>query len=131
MWKWRRTGRRSNDRLDRGGSGLGSAHGRHHLLTHCQAGAKLRRRAGRTAAFALGHRFSHLELHVIVQIADRRHARSLVDGPFHFGGHGDVLDDEAADLDAVFRGGLRIDQGQERVTQFGVARRHVQYRHLR
>ena len=102
-----------------------------HLLAHRQAGAKLRRGAGRAAAFALAQALGHLELHVVVEIADRRHARALVNGLLDFRRQRDVLDDEAGDLEAVFGRHGRVDQRQQRLAQLLVARRDVQHRHLR
>lgn len=47
----------------------------------------------------------------------------------HFRWHGDVLDDEAADFEAVLCRDRGIDRGQQCVAQLRVARRHVEHRH--
>ena len=47
-------------------------------------------------------RLGHLEFHVIVEVANRRHAAALVNGLLDFRRHGDVFHDEAGNLDAVF-----------------------------
>jgi len=78
------------------------AHCIHHLLAHRQTGAQSCGRARHASAFAaaLGHSFGHLELHVIVQVADRGHAAAFVNRLLDFLRQRDVFDDEAADLDA-------------------------------
>ena len=50
-----------------------------HLLRDAESDRQLGRRAARAAATRLAMPLRHLILHVIVQVADRRHARSLVD----------------------------------------------------
>src|SRR5687767_7854233 len=67
----------------------------------------------------------------LIEIADCRHARSLVDRLFDLRWHRHVLDDEAGDLEAVLRLHRRVDEREERITQLRIARRHVEYRHLR
>ena len=80
----------------------------HHLLREAEADRELRGRAGRPrAAAALLHALRHLVLHVVIEVADRRHAAALVDRGFDFGRHRHVLDDEAGDLEAVLRGHRR------------------------
>ena len=64
------------------------------LLRDRQADRQLRRHAAGAAA-ALLHALRHLELHVVVQVADRRHARALVDRLLDLRRHRHVLDDEA------------------------------------
>jgi hypothetical protein len=68
------------------------------------AHGQLGRHAARAAAFL--HALRHLELHVVVQVADGRHARALVDRLLDLRRHRDVLDDEARDLEAVLRASI-------------------------
>src|SRR4051812_5011105 len=54
-------------------------------------------------AAPLLHALRHLELHVLVQIADRRHARSFVDRLLDLRRNGDILENEAGHLEPVLR----------------------------
>ena len=80
---------------------------------------------------SLFHALRHLELHVVVEIANRRHARALVDRLLDFRRHRHVLDDEAGHLQAVLGADDRIDQRQQRVAQLRVAAGDVEHRNLR
>ena len=72
----------------------------HHLLRHRHADRHLGADAADAGA-ALLESLRHLELHVVVQVADRRHARALVDRLLDLRRHRHVLEDEAGHLEAV------------------------------
>ena len=124
-WRRRRRGARS-------GGGLRAEAARlvHHLLGDGKANRHLRAHAADTGA-ALLHALRHLELHVVVQVPDCRHARPLVDGRFDFRRHRHVLEHETGHLDAVLADQDRIDQRQQGVAKFAVARGDVEHRNLR
>ena len=101
----------------------------HDLLRHRQADRHLRRHPTRAAAFF--HPLRHLEFDVVVQISDRRHAGTFVDRLLDFRRDGDVLENEARQLDAVFRLDDRIDQWQERLAHFLITGRDIEHRNFR
>jgi len=107
-------------------------HGLHHFLSHAEAHRHL---AGgscggtSTVGTTLSHGLRHLEFYVVVEISDGAHTRPLVDGCLDFRRDGNVLDEEAGDLDSVFGGDLRVDQRQQRFAEFRVARGHVERWH--
>ena len=103
----------------------------HHLLREAEAHGQLGGRAGRAGAASRREALPHLVLHVVVEVADRRHAGALVDRFLDLGRHRHVLDDEAGDRQAVLRGDGLIDHRQQRLAQLAVARRDVEHRDLR
>ena len=116
------------------GSGGGHAgccgwrHVAHHLLCHGETHGHLSRRPGRAAT--LGEALAHLIFHVVVQIADDAHARTLVDGLLDFRRHGDVFENEARHFEAVLSGHLRIDGRHQCLAQLAVAAGHIESRDL-
>ena len=113
------------------GSRRGLLHLFHHLLGHAKAHGHGGGHGGCRRAFtAAGHGLAHLVLHIVVEVANGAHAGALVDGLFHFGRYGDVLQHEAGHLDAVLLDHGRVDDLHQRLAQVAIARGHVQHRHL-
>src|SRR3954469_16359213 len=95
------------------------------------AGMDLQEYFRETDAAPLLHALRHLELHVLVQIADRRHARSFVDRLLDLRRNGDILENEAGHLEPVLRRDDRIDERQQRLPQLRITARDIEYRNLR
>ena len=92
--------------------------------------SKLGGQAGDPTATGQFERFGQLKFHVVVEVADSGHAGALVDGSLDLGRDADVLNNEAAEFDAVLLGENRIEERQERVTQLGIPGCQVEHRHL-
>ena len=88
----------------------------HHAIGHTKTHGDFGGRACDTRA-AVGHAFSHLEFHIVVEITDRTHAGTLVDRLLDLLGNADVLHDEGTELESVFLLQDRVQQGQQRVAQ--------------
>src|SRR5687768_669591 len=101
----------------------------HHLLRDRHADRQFGARA-RDARSAGREPLGHLILHEVVQVADRRHARPLVDRLLDLRRDRHVLDHEARHLDAVLADENRIDDGQQRLAELAVARGDVEHGHF-
>ena len=102
----------------------------HHLLRHRHADGHLGADAADAGA-ALLEALRHLVLHVVVQVADRRHARALVDrllrlpaAPTRSRRRSSAISRPYLSLEH------RIDQRQQRLAELAVARGDVEHRHL-
>ena len=100
-------------------------------MRHAKAHGHLCGHGGSGTRFAaLRHGLPHLVFDVIVQVANHAHAGAFVDGFFHLGRNRNVFQNEAADFQTVFIAHGRVDDGQQRITQFAVTLGNVQHRHV-
>ena len=99
-----------------------------HLLGHGHPHGDLRANAGDAGAAFL-HALGHLILDVVVQVADRGHARALVDRLLDFRRYRYVLDHERRHRNPVLLAERRIDERQERISELAVTRRDVEHRY--
>src|SRR5262249_8212915 len=77
------------------------------------------------------HTLAHLVLDEIVEIADRGHAGAFVDRLLDFRRDRNVLDNKTGKLETILRPDYGVDDWQQCLTKFRIARRNVERGNLR